>query len=223
MKKRKLPPVLRLLLACYAGGFVLLVLWHFVGFAQNRLAYAGGDLAPATLTAEDFRAEGLVALEDGTLVSVNEDPQLHLLDTARRVENVRVRLRHSKDPITVTAYWAPQGQDHSVRSMAWPQGETGPALLPAGGASIQTDALFLLPAAGGQSLRIDPASATGDIFYIESITINEKRPFFAFFIFSAADWLALCVLPGLLACGLSILRGAVVQKQRPSRKAGDAP
>ena len=193
-KKWRENPTLLLLLACYAGGLVVFLLAHLAGLAANRVAYANGSLAPAALALADFDLHELEPQPDGTLLSVGGDPQLLLRDAARRVENVTIHFEYTLPPLLVNTFWASPGQDFSLRRMAYPrQGQ------PEG----QPKA-FLLPATGGQSLRIDPGTRAGNRIAVHSIVINQKRPFFAFFVPSAGEVALLAVLPGLLACGLSL-------------------
>ncbi len=212
---------LRLLVLCYAAGLALLLLWHLLGFVQNRMAYAAGDLTPAVLSPADFELEGFATDEAGRLISVSGDAQMLLRDTARRVESVTLHLRHSEDPVAQSVFWAAPGKAYSVRGMAWPQGDAAPQPIETenGARAWQTQSTFWLPAAGGQALRIDPCAVSGDVIEIERVAINEKRPFFAFFAFSAGEGLALCMVPGLAASGLSIVLGVLPKR---ARKAGDA-
>lgn len=209
-KKWRENPTLLLLLACYAGGLAVFLLAHLAGFAANRVAYANGSLAPAALTLADFDLHELEPQPDGTLLSVGGDPQLLLRDAARRVENVTIHFEYTLPPLLVNAFWASPGQDFSVRRMAYPR-------------QGQAEA-FLLPARGGQSLRIDPGTRVGNRITVHSIVINQKRPFFAFFAPSAGEVALLAVVPGLLACGLSLAAqwGPVQRLWQRRKKAGDA-
>lgn len=201
-------PALCLVLTCYAVGLLVFLVWCVVGFAQNRLAYQSGALQTAALTLDDFDLVDLERQEDGTLLSVGGDPQLRLRDAARRVENVTVDFTYRLDPILVNAFWgdAADGDEaYSPRRMAY-------------GKPAQGGLRFLLPAAGGQSLRVDPGTAVGNTITVHSIIVNEKRPFYAFFIPSGAQSLLLCVLPALAACFMWLVAGAL---PHPRPKAGD--
>lgn len=201
-------PALSLVLTCYAVGLLVFLVWCVVGFAQNRLAYQSGALQTAALPLDDFYFVDLEPQEDGTLLSVGGDPQLRLRDAARRVENVTVDITYRLDPILVNAFWgdAAAGEAaYSPRRMAYGQPAEG-------------GLRFLLPAAGGQSLRIDPGTAAGNTIAVGRITINEKRPFYAFFLPTVGQGFMLCALPALAACFLWLAAGAL---PRPRQKAGD--
>ena len=206
-------PALSLVLTCYAVGLLVFLVRCVAGFAQNRLAWQSGALQTAALTLDDFSFVDLEQQEDGTLLSVGGDPQLRLRDAARRVENVTVDFSYRLDPILVNVFWgdAADGEGaYSARRMAY-------------GKPAQGGLRFLLPAAGGQSLRIDPGTAVGNTITVHSITINEKRPFYAFFIPGAGQAFMLCVLPALAACFLWLVAGAWPKRllPRPRKKAGD--
>lgn len=201
-------PALSLVLTCYAVGLLVFLAVCLVGFAQNRLAYQSGALQTAALPLDDFDLIDLEKQEDGTLLSVGGDPQLRLRDAARRVENVTVDFSYRLDPVLVNAFWgdpAAGDEAYSPRRMAYGQQAEG-------------GLRFLLPAAGGQSLRIDPGTVVGNTITINRIVVNEKRPFYAFFIPTAGQGFMLCVLPALAACTIWLVAGAL---PRPRKKAGD--
>ena len=197
-------PALCLVLTCYAVGLLVFLVVCLVGLVQNRLAYQSGALQTAALTLDDFDLVDLEPQEDGTLLSVGGDPQLRLRDTTRRVENVTVDITYRLTPLLVNAFWgdATTGEAaYSPRRMAY-------------GSQTQGGLRFLLPPAGGQSLRIDPGTVVGNTIAVNRIVINEKRPFYAFFIPTATQGLVLCALPALVACAIGLL-------PRPRQKAGD--
>lgn len=207
-------PAIALVLTCYAVGLVVFLAVRLWGFVQNRLAYANGTLQTASLALDDFDLHDLELQEDGTLLSVGGDPQLLLKDQTRKVENVTIHFSYRLDPVLVNAFWADPGADYSARRMAY-------------GAETADGLRFWLPAAGGQSLRLDPGTKVGNTITVHSITANEKRPFYAFFIPAAGESFMLCVLPALFACGLWLVGGALpprLRGWRPRRrkKAGAA-
>lgn len=193
--------------ACYALGLLLLLALHFAGFVQNRVAYSNGTLAHAELSVDDFELREMVETEDGMLVATGGDPQMLLLDKERRVENVYMEVGYSLPHRQQMALWTPAGADYDIRALAYAKDQDG-------------GTVFWLPAAGGQSLRIDPTSVPGNVMEIRRIEINRPRPFYAFFIFTPDEWLLLGVLPALAASGIELLRQGVGALRR--RKAGDA-
>lgn len=185
-------PETALLAGCYAAGLLVLLGVLLAGLAANRAAYASGALAPAQLTLDDFELYDLV-VADGRLVSTGGDPRMILKDKSLLVENVALDAAYSRDPLTVAVYWAAPGGEYSVRRMRYPAGGGSPAV-------------FYLPAAGGASLRIDPGVVAGNEIALNGIDINQPRPFWRFFVPTAAQWLLLAVLPMLAACGGVALR-----------------
>lgn len=192
MKQLKKRPGALLALGCYAAALLVFLAVGLIGFIQNRAAYASGRLAPATLSLDDFEWNTELELRDGTLVSLGADPQLILKDRERAVENVTLDFGYSRTPRMQQVFWAAPGQDHALRQMAYPTGQSG------------EKATFLLPAAGGQSLRIDPDTVLGTSIEVRGVTINTRRPFWQFFIPSAGQLAALLLVPPLAAAALGL-------------------
>lgn len=197
-------PALWLLLVCYASGVVLLFVVHVAGFAANRMAYATGRLQTTELYVDDFE---LINMEDtgNGLLTLNNDPQMLLIDTARRVENLQFDVQFEREPLVVNVFWAADGTDHSVRNMAY--------------ARPWNEQLFWLPPAGGQSLRIDPGFAAGNRLVVNRILINQPRPFYGFFIPTAGEVALLLVVPALAAAALGLL--AQTGWLRTAKKVGE--
>lgn len=182
-------PAAFLLAACYAA-FVLAGLLLGLGrFVYNRALYATGRLEPAMLSAADFEYTEMDLQPDGTLLCTGADPQMYLLDTRRRIDTLRADILYSQPPQIVNVFWAQEGQDYSSQKMAYPR---------------DGDSLFWLPAGGVQALRLDPGIVAGNTVDVRFIAINEKRPFYAFFIPSASGGALLLFGPALLACALSL-------------------
>ncbi len=188
MKQWLKKPAALLITACYGLWLLGLLGLHCFGFAANKLAYSNGTLQTKRLTAEDFDWVNIVE-KDGTLISTNADPQLILRDTGMRVDTVILTIEYTKPPLVVTAFWAGEGQDYSVRRMAYPAKTT------------EDKTYFLLPVRGVQNLRIDPGTVAGNQMVVHSITVNQPRAFWEFFIFSTTEWVLLLTAPGLLASG----------------------
>lgn len=188
-------PGLAMLAACYAVAVAVALLVHLGSFVANRALYANGTLATTELSVADFELVNLEVREGGVLVSLTDDPQMWLLDTGMRVADLEVAATYSKAPLKQNANWADVGEDWSLRREAYRSGNL----------SDDSVSIFRLPATGGQTLRFDPGAVAGNHITIHRITANPKRPFYAFFIPSAGEAVALAVLPGLAASGLFIL------------------
>lgn len=200
-------PAPGLLLLCYGAALALLLLVHLGDFVANRVLYATGHFTTRELTVADFDLENLIELDDGRLVSTTADPQMLLKDPAQKVDTVYLELQ-THLPARATMVFYARDRQYTMRQVLY-----GTAA--GGGLS------FYLPSLGGASLRVDPVSVESNIITIERIVINQPRPVYAFFVFSANEWLALALLPGLLACGISILwQGRALLPRY--RKAGDA-
>lgn len=206
-QKIKNRPVLALAIFCYALALLALLLLHLAGFIYNRILYANGTLVQTNLTLNDFDLAQDLVWQDGQLVSIGADPQLVLKDASLRVDTLYVEIEYTVPPRQVNALYAAPGQPYSVQRMVFarPQGQ---------------GSVFWLPVGGAQNLRLDPGSTPYNIITIKQIVANQPRPFYAFFIFSPAEWAGLAVLPGLAASGVV----TVVQGLRAWRgkKVGDA-
>lgn len=191
---RQSRPGLFLVLACYAVGAAVFLLAHLFSFAQNRVLYATGALSYAQLSVGDFNLVGLAVEPDGSLTTLDADPQMLLKDEARRVESFAVRLEYSRAPRMRTVFWAKPGEDYSVNNMAYSQGGRGE--------------VYYLPAAGGTRFRFDPDTVPVNNIRVQRLEINIKRPFWAFFAASPTELAALVVAPGLAASLLSLAKQA---------------
>lgn len=203
-------PAAKLPVLCYALGVLVLLAVCLGSLAANRIAYATGRLQTARLSLADFELRDLEQQADGSLLCTSGDPQLVLKDAARAVESLHLQASYAAPPLKVNAFWAKPGQNHSLRQMAYPRQGSESA--------VQS---FWLPPLGGQSLRLDPGIVPGNMVTIESIEINIPRPFWAFLLPSFTQWLLLAVLPGLVACGLAVLKQLGLWPRR-KRGAGHA-
>lgn len=191
-------PSAALFAGCYIAWALGLVLLHLVWFGVNRAQYANGSFVPGALAIEDFELSQM-KLEGGLLVTTDADPQMLLRDRERRIDTLALDIEYTLDPYIVNAFYAAPGEDYSLRRMLYPAGGQG---------------AFTFPPGGGQSLRIDPGTAPGNLLTVHSITVNTPRPFWAFFRFSKNELAVAAVVPGLLACGLSLLRPGMAARKR---------
>lgn len=199
-----------LVLLCYGAGLALWLVLHLAGFVQNRLGYANGTLVFQELTLADFTLFEAEASGEG-FVTTGTDPQLRLADETRRVENITIEFEYSAAPYGINVFYRAPGQSYAPTRMAY-------------GRQTENGLSFLLPAGGVQGLRIDPGNAAGNIVTIKSIRINQPRAFLSFFQFSAGEAALLLLLPGLVACGLSILLPVpqLLQERKAAKAGGNA-
>ena len=200
-------PARFLLGACYGLWLLGLVAFHIVQFAQNRAEYANGTLQTGVLQVGEFTPYQL-DVDGSVLVSTGSDPQLHLKDAARKVENVWLDISYQGDYGAAAVFWAAPGEDFSVRDMAYPATPGG--------------SLFYLPADGVQALRIDPANLPGIKMEVRGVYINVQRPFWAFFAPSETEWLLFAVAPGMMAAGIAVCAEGlrVLRRWRFARRKG---
>ncbi len=179
-----------LVLGCYLAAFIGALVFATGQLIYNRVLYANGTFIPKVLSADDFTFEQMEDLGEGWLTT-GTDPQMLLKDPTLRVDTLRTRFGYLNPPLVQTAFYAKPGQAYSLRRMVYAK-------------TLGESRVYTLPAAGGQSLRLDPDSAMGNILTLEEIVINEKRPFYAFYIPSATAGALLLAGPALLACALGI-------------------
>ena len=114
-KLRKIKAPIPLL--CYGVcliGFLAMCLWHFAG---DSLARANGRLAEAQMTAADFVLAGLEQQADGTLVTLDGDPQMIWENPdGRVVRTLRVEAGYSDEPREVCLYYTNRAGGISART-----------------------------------------------------------------------------------------------------------
>lgn len=191
LKLRHTHPTAFLLLVCYLAALLLWLVAHLGGFIVNRVYQANGTLPTRQLQPADFELHDMIE-RDGQLITTGSDPQMRLRDTALRAANVRVELCYAQAPWAATAFWAAPGAGHRVQNMVHAQKGEG-------------SLLFLLPAAGGQSLRLDLDTKPGNVISITGITVNVPGHTARLFIPSSYEVAGFLVLPALVACGLSLI------------------
>ena len=207
MKLKQKHPTAFLLCLCYAACLLGLLLLHLLQFAGNRIAHQKGAFPETQLTLADFTLEGLVE-KDGVLVSTTTDPQMLLQDTQIKADAILLEAEFVYPPHLLMAFYAPPGQDYSVRNGVY-------------GQTQGNTTLFLLPPSGGQSIRIDPGDVVSNPITIHKIILNPPRSIGSFFVFAPLDWTILSVAPALAASGISILGQGLALYQ--SKRKGDEP
>ncbi len=194
----------------YMMALLLFLLVHLGQFALNQIYYSNGTLQEKHLSISDFTLYDMEITGENTLYCYGSDPRMILNDASISVDTLTFSASYSLPPNMVTAFWAPAGQDYSVRAMAYPTNDE--------------NSIFYLPAGGGQSLRIDPGTQAGNVVTVNSIIINTKRPFYMFFIPTAGEAISLFTIPALLSCVIVTMRQSgrsffVFRKNK--KKAGD--
>ncbi len=205
-ERYRLHPARFLLGLCYGLWLLGMFAFHTGEYIANRMAYAGGELKTGVFYAGDFDKREL-AEEGALLVSTGQDPQLLLLDEERKIENVYLDILYEKDPLAVTVFWAAPGADYSIRNMAY-------AAAPGGH-------LYYLPPTGVQSLRVDPGAVAGNTIEVRGVYVNVRRPLWAFYAPSAAEWLAFAIAPGFAAACVAVAleaRAAWPAKRKKQRE-----
>lgn len=203
-------PAKALVACCYAVGLAGLLLLHLFQFGMNRAAYANGTLAPKEATIEDFNLYELELGEDGRLLTTGGDPRLELIDGGLPVDTVTLELAYSQDPYIVNLFYREDGEDYSVRKMAYAAEEA------------DGSQRFLLPPSGVRNLRIDPGLVPGNEVRVRRILLNQPRGFADFFRFSATEWVLLAVAPGLVASAIwTAVQGLAALRRRKGVDAHD--
>ena len=198
-KLRKIKAPIPLL--CYGVcliGFLAMCLWHFAG---NSLARANGRLAEAQMTAADFVLAGLEQQADGTLVTLDGDPQMIWENPdGRVVRTLRVEAGYSDEPREVCLYYTNRaGEDFSQDKRVFPQKQADGSYR------------YTLPYGAIASLRLDPCSPDVNksiAIALGVVTMNEPAGAGSYFGPSWYQCFCLILYPGLAAAALSLARQA---------------
>lgn len=188
-------------LLCYGVcliGFLAVCLWHFAG---DSLARANGRLAEAQMTAEDFVLAGLEQQADGTLVTLDGDPQMIWENPdGRAVRTLRVEASYSDEPREVCLYYTNRaGEDFSQDKRVFPQKQADGSYR------------YTLPYGAIASLRLDPCSPDVNksiAITLGAVTMNEPAGAGSCFVPSWYQCFCLILYPGLAAAALSLARQA---------------
>ena len=188
-------------LLCYGVcliGFLAVCLWHFAG---DSLARANGRLAEAQMTAGDFVLAGLEQQADGTLVTLDGDPQMIWENPdGRAVRTLRVEASYSDEPREVCLYYTNRaGEDFSQDKRVFPQKQADGSYR------------YTLPYGAIASLRLDPCSPDVNksiAITLGAVTMKEPAGAGSYFVPSGYQCFCLILYPGLAAAALSLARQA---------------
>ncbi len=172
-----------------------IVLWLCIAFVH----FISDSFHPATSL--DFTmAEPvfLSALEDGTFITDNTDPQLIFNDVNTNVRLVRMKANFEIDPGEMELFYtrsAQQGFSLQNRIIGSPQSDGS--------------YLYTLPFGNVHSLRIDIGTSGGNNVDISFIELNPFLPFTHYFVPNLRDLLSLLICPGLLLCAFSLFHSFI--------------
>ena len=206
-KLRKIKAPIPLL--CYGVcliGFLAVCLWHFAG---DSMARANGRLAEAQMTAGDFVLAGLEQQADGTLVTLDGDPQMIWENPdGRAVRTLRVEASYSDEPREVCLYYTNRaGEDFSQDKRVFPQKQADGSYR------------YTLPYGAIASLRLDPCSPEENktvTLAVRDITLNAVDTLPAVWQYFVPTWYqAFCLVlyPALAAAAVSMIF-AVLKKEK---------
>lgn len=194
----------RLLVFCYAAFFALSLLAALYSFAEDRVQRALGNVTTQQVTAADFDWTDLTA-EGSELVTASPDPRMILRSTPAYVRGVQIRVTfENREPGEFCIFYKPRPdmEDFDANYRVW--------------AHIEADGsyTFALPRGRVYGLRLDPGIYTGIRMKIESITLNPRRSFAAYFAPTRPWLLAQAALPALIASAVACLQEAAAAGRR---------
>ena len=207
-KLRKIKAPIPLL--CYGVcliGFLAVCLWHFAG---DSLARANGRLTEAQMTAADFVLAGLEQQADGTLVTLDGDPQMILEDVSSRVvRTISYTAEFDGEAREMCLYYTTKvGEDYSADRRVFPQS------LGSG------QYVYTLPRTSLAALRLDPCSPEENkavTLTMSDITLNAADTLPAVWQYFVPTWYqAFCLVlyPALAAAAASIVGAVVTGRKR---------
>ena len=184
-----------------------LAVWVVLGafhLGSDSLARAQGRLTEETMAATDWQLVGLTPNEDGTLTTVDGDPQMILEDVSGRVvRTVSYNVEFDGDSREMCLYYTTKtGDPYSQDRRVFPK-------VLADGTYVYT-----LPRTQIVALRLDPCSpdenkTVGLTFTPQSITLNAASTLLGgadYFIPTWYQLFGLIVYPALAAAALDWLR-----------------
>lgn len=190
---------------------LVLVCWLVLGtahLASDTAARAQGCLTEETMAVTDWQLAGL-ALADGTLTTLDGDPQIILENVdGRVVRTISYTAQFDDEPREVCLYYTTKiGEDYSADRRVFPKS--------AGSGRY----IYTLPRTSLAALRLDPCSPEENrtvTFTMSDITLNAADTLPAPWQYFVPSWYqAFCLVlyPALAAAAVSIV-GAVVRKRK---------
>lgn len=183
--------------ALYLLGVVVLLLSMAGSLALDSLLYAFGVYEQKTVTLGDTGQYTLVNMEEtapGVLTSTTGDAQL-LLTPGTLVRRLRLVADYEGDGGEKDLYYHLPGMGYTPRLRVWPTA-----------ADDGESWVYTVPRAAGQNLRLDLADTAGVTVTVKALVLNERDPWYAYFVPGAAQLFWLAVLPGLAGCALTLRR-----------------
>lgn len=188
-----------------------LVCWLVLGtahLASDTAARVQGRLTEETMAVTDWQLAGL-ALADGTLTTLDGDPQIILENVdGRVVRTISYTAQFDDEPREVCLYYTTKiGEDYSADRRVFPKS--------AGSGRY----IYTLPRTSLAALRLDPCSPEENrtvTFAMSDITLNAADTLPAPWQYFVPGWYqAFCLVlyPALAAAAVSIV-GAVVRKRK---------
>ena len=189
-----------------------LAVWLVLGaahFGSDAAAKAQGRLAEETMAVTDWQLVGLTQQDDGTLTTVDGDPQMILENVdGRVVRTISYSAEFDGEAREMCLYYTTKiGEDYSADRRVFPQSVGGGRYI------------YTLPRTSLAALRLDPCSPEENkivTLAVRDITLNAAATLPAVWQYFVPTWYqAFCLVlyPALAAAAVSIV-GAVVGKRK---------
>ena len=189
-----------------------LAAWLVLGaahFGSDALAKAQGRLAEETMAVTDWQLVGLTQNEDGTLTTVDGDPQMILENVdGRVVRTISYTAQFDGEAREMCLYYTTKvGEDYSADRRVFPQ-SVGEGRY-----------IYTLPRTSLAALRLDPCSPEENkavTLTMSDITLNAADTLPAVWQYFVPTWYqAFCLVlyPALAAAAVSMV-GAVAAKRK---------
>ena len=198
----------KLLAFCYAVFLAGSLILPLLGYTEDRIQRALGNLEPIEVSMSDFEWTDLEQTGPDSYVSISVDPRMVMKDPPKTVRTVKVKFHFTNmEPGEFCLFYKPRPdmEDFDARYRVW--------------AHVEDDGsyTFTLPYGDIYGLRIDPGIYYGLRFEVESITFNEPRSFLSWFTPTRTWALSFLVAPALAAV---ILKYAAALAVRLARQKG---
>ena len=191
-----------------------LAVWVVLGafhLGSDSLARAQGRLTEETMAATDWQLVGLTPNEDGTLTTVDGDPQMILEDVSGQVvRTLSYTVTFDGDAREMCLYYTTKvGEDYSQDRRVFPQNLGNGQYL------------YTLPRTSIAALRLDPCSPdenkTVDLtFAPATLTLNAASTLPAWWQYLVPTWyqtFCLILYPALCASAVSLIRSFFAKKE----------
>ena len=201
----------KLLAFCYAVFLAGSLVLPLLGYAEDRVQRAMGNLEPMEVSMSDFELADLEQTGPDSYVSISVDPRMVMKDSPKTVRTVTVKFDFTNmEPGEFCLFYKPRPgmEDFDARCRVWAHEEEDGSYT------------FTLPYGDIYGLRIDPGIYYGLRFDVESITFNEPRSFWSWFAPTRVWMLSLLIVPALSAVILKYAAALVLRLQCAVRQKG---